>query len=145
MSLPQTLDPDASLAAPARILFTLERANRALPYVGRVVADVRETYARIVGLRRELEAAPTPEAGADLEAAYAKAMDRLGDLVDELHAVGVELRDFERGEVDFPALSEGGEVSLCWSPEQEAIAQWRDDEPGARARPIATLPGLLAA
>ncbi|MEM7681566.1 MAG: DUF2203 domain-containing protein [Planctomycetota bacterium] len=145
MAPQQTVEANYGPLADTRTLFTLERAQSALPYVSRVVVDVRETYARIVALRRELESAPNAETATELESAYAASMDRLGDLVDELHAVGVELRDFERGEVDFPARSLDGEISLCWDPEQPSIAHWRDDEPGARTRPIATMPDLLAA
>ncbi len=36
------------------------------------------------------------------------------DYVQELHALGVELKDYYTGLVDFPAWMNGHEVYLCW-------------------------------
>ena len=86
ITTPLTLDPDKKC-------FTVAQANSALPYVSRVVEDITQVYARIIELRRGADRPEGPEP--DTEKEYEKTMDRLSELVDELHAVGVELKDFD--------------------------------------------------
>jgi len=57
-------------------------------------------------------------------------------LVDHLESLGIELRDLDRGLVDFPGLRNGQAVWLCWLLEEPAIAFWHPlDEGFASRRP----------
>ncbi len=113
-------------------IFSLAQANNALPYVSRVVEDITVVYARIIELRRGADhpVGPTP----DTEKEYEATMDRLSELVDELHAVGVELKDFELGLVDFPAIHEGRDVLLCWKRGESDIGHWHEVDAGLAGR-----------
>jgi hypothetical protein len=51
-----------------------------------------------------------------------------------LHLVGVELKDFERGLVDFPALHQDREVLLCWHRGEDEIAFWHELDAGFGGR-----------
>ncbi|MEM6854194.1 MAG: DUF2203 family protein, partial [Planctomycetota bacterium] len=67
------------------------------------------------------------------EREYETTMDRLGGLVDELHGAAVELRDFELGRVDFPAVHDDQEIMLAWRIGELAVTRWHyaqsdDDE-----------------
>ena len=120
--------------------FSIDEANRALPYVQRVVDDVVEVYGHIVELRRRLEDLGAGDAALELERQYEHAMDRLGDLVDELHLVGVELKDFEKGLVDFPAACAGREVLLCWQRGEKRVAHFHELDAGyADRQPVDAL------
>lgn len=131
ITTPLTLDPDKKY-------FTVAQANRALPYVSRVVEDITQVYARIIELRRGADRPEGPEP--DTEKEYEKTMDRLSELVDELHAVGVELKDFELGLVDFPAIHEGRDVLLCWKRGEADIGHWHEVDAGLAGRqPVAML------
>jgi hypothetical protein len=67
-------------------------------------------------------------------------MDRLGELVDELHAVGVELRDFELGLIAFPCDHDDRTVLLSWQPEEDGVGHFHEqDESVAERRPIVEL------
>lgn len=126
-----TLEPDKKV-------FTLALANRALPYVSRIVDDITSVYARIIELRRGADKPGGPDPDAERE--YEKTMDRLGELVDELHAVGVELKDFELGLVDFPAIHQGRDVLLCWKRGEQTIDHWHEIDAGLSGRqPVALL------
>jgi hypothetical protein len=114
--------------------FTLASANRAVTYVARVVEDVAEAYSQIVELRRRIEHAGPDQFSPRLEADYDSAMDRLGSCIDELHAVGVELKDFEQGLVDFPALHQEREIHLCWKRGEKKITYWHELEAGFAGR-----------
>lgn len=125
-------------------LFTLDHANRALPYVVRVVDDISEVYGRIIELRKRADAPGGPDTEAERE--YEQMMDRLGELVDELHAVGVELKDFELGLVDFPAIHQGREVLLCWKRGEPSIEHWHELDAGLSGRqPVSILDERVAA
>jgi hypothetical protein len=56
------------------------------------------------------------------------------DAVEELHALGVILRDVEHGIVDFPHLRDGREVFLCWKLGEERISYWHELDSGFNAR-----------
>ena len=114
--------------------FTVLEANRALPYVSRIVEDVTRVYGRIVELRGQLERA-APSGDADkIEPQYESLMDRLSDLIDELREVGVDLKDFQKGLVDFPALHEDREVQLCWKKGEDQIEYWHEADAGYAGR-----------
>jgi hypothetical protein len=61
-------------------------------------------------------------------------MDHLSELVDELRVVGVELKDFEKGLVDFPAVHEGREVFLCWHWGEDKVQTWHEIDAGYAGR-----------
>lgn len=103
---------------PAVKTFTLTEARRALPYVRRVVRDIVATYA-IVSLLKEIHDTE-PE---NYEEKYYARMDRLSDLCSELEAVGVEVKDFQTGCVDFPSKLYGTAIFLCWTLGEDDI-QW---------------------
>ncbi len=121
-----------------KTVFTLDQANRALPYVSRVVDDITAVYSRIIDLRRSADKPGGPNSESERE--YEKTMDRLGVLVDELHAVGVELKDFELGLVDFPAIHQGRDVLLCWKRGELKIDHWHEVDAGLSGRqPVSIL------
>ena len=119
---------------PGKKYFDLDEAERALPYVSRVVQDLMDCYGRVVGIRRQIEHIHSRQSQEHLEAQYETAMDELGDLVDELHQVGVELKDFEKGMVDFPSVHEEREVYLCWQQGEEHVTAWHETDAGLTGR-----------
>ena len=138
------LENDTTLTPPSpevdKRYFTVDQANRALPYVSRIIDDVISVYARIVELRRRLERHDDADTSAiKIERDYEGAMDRLGELVDELHFVGVELKDFERGLVDFPAVHEEREILLCWHRGEDEVSHWHEVDAGVGGRQSVTL------
>jgi hypothetical protein len=108
--------------------FTLDEANRSLTYLTPIAADIAAVYQQILELRSELDNLDPGELREVTEREYRQTMDRLGELVDELHAVGVELRDFERGRVEFPASHDGQDILLIWERGESEIQSWRDPE-----------------
>ena len=52
----------------------------------------------------------------------------------QLEAVGVLLRDAQRGLVDFPAIRDGEEVYLCWLVNEPEIGYWHPLDTGILGR-----------
>lgn len=124
--VPAVATPSAS--APGRKTFSVEEANRALPYISRVAVDIAEVYSQVIELRGELENLDDGDLRNLTEREYETTMDRLGGLVDELHNAGVELRDFELGRVDFPAAHADRLIMLAWQTGETAVTHWHDAE-----------------
>lgn len=117
-----------------RKYFTVDQANRALGYVSRVVGDLCQAYREAVSLQQRMEM-PMPDEQSDaLQADYERAIGRLNGYVDELHEVGVELKDYEQGLVDFPAVHHDREVYLCWKLGEAAIVAWHEVNAGFAGR-----------
>jgi hypothetical protein len=136
-------------------LFTIEEANRALPLVRRIVADLRDDYQawRELMARYEIIAAGTRAyLGEDqhevaLRHELAERAARLDGLLEELKAVGCELKDFELGLVDFYALLDDRLVFLCWRLGEPRIEYWHEVDAGAAGRqPVnqTLFPGILS-
>ena len=128
-------EPKAKSAPrPGRRYFTLDEANRAVPYVTRIMNDVRQTYRHAVALQQQLER-PLPGDDTDrVQNDYERAVDELNRYVDELHTVGVELKDYDMGLIDFPAMHQGREVCLCWRSGEEQIVAWHEMDAGFSGR-----------
>ncbi len=117
-----------------RKYFTVDQANAALGYVSRVVGDLCAAYHRAVRLQRRMEF-PMPEPESDaLRVEYDRIIDQLNRYVDELGEVGVALKDYEVGLVDFPAVHEGREVYLCWKLGEGRIEAWHEVDAGFAGR-----------
>ena len=126
---------------PQKKYFSLEEANKSLPYVSRIIDDITGCYERASRLRQRIEL-PRPEDEVDeLRDEFDVEMDKLQELTDELSIVGVELKDYERGLIDYPAIHNGREVYLCWQKGEDKIAAWHEVDAGYAGRQdVSTLP-----
>ncbi len=120
-------------------LFSLEEANALLPTVRSIVVDMTRAHAFVLKHRA---AAQHAAAGAQLGggampggARYALTLLRLAERAGELETLGVQVKDFARGLIDFPSLRDGRVVLLCWqSGEGEQIEWWHEVEAGFAGR-----------
>ncbi|MAE63393.1 MAG: hypothetical protein CMJ18_03905 [Phycisphaeraceae bacterium] len=124
---------------PGKKYFTIHEANRAVPYVSRVADDISDRYQRAVRIRQQIEHPDPADSLDELREQYEMLMDELNEFIDELALVGVELKDFERGLIDFPALHERREVYLCWQRGEDAILAWHEIDSGFSGRQDASL------
>jgi hypothetical protein len=125
-------------------LYTPELANRALPYVRRIVEDLVAEHRKWSDVVRELELlaareradAPDPRAAELRRLAQVSAAD-IDGFLGELASLGVECKGYDVGLVDFPAVIDGREVFLCWRLGEPAVAHWHDRDAGfAGRRPL---------
>jgi hypothetical protein len=134
-----------------RRCFTVEKANRSLVLIRRVIADVIIDYQQMLDLQEIVESACACGQG-DHIGRYrddlAETVGRLQRCLEELNELGVEIRDWGLGVVDFPAMADGREVYLCWQFGEPSVLFWHEINAGDAGRqPIDTLPAssLLAA
>ena len=101
----------------AKRTFTLAEANRSLVLVKRIVADIIDEHARLLDLQEALDAAEAVGSGEQCEEIrlnLIRSAGRLRSCLVELDNVGVELKDWSMGVVDFPCIAAGRPVLLCW-------------------------------
>jgi hypothetical protein len=136
---PQFLTPKPVSASTHPRRFTLAQANRSLPLVKRIVGDIVRTHEKVTALQAALTDAK-PKAQPPIQTDLDKTIEQLQNYVDELHEIGVDLKDFQMGLVDFLGRHQGRDVSLCWKLGEPAIAYWHELQTGFAGRqPVSTL------
>jgi hypothetical protein len=124
--------------------FTVAQANATLPLVRAIVRDITEMYH---GLRERQErlsrvqAQPRGSPGEAyqeelelIEAALQRDQERILECEAELNGLGIELKDYRVGLVDFRSLRDGREVYLCWRLGEPEVAYWHELDAGFAGR-----------
>jgi hypothetical protein len=119
-------------------LFSVEEANALLPTARRIVEAARRDHASLVAAQEEARAAAAcaqhnggMEGGGD----YIAALVGLAESAGQLEALGVQLKDYARGLIDFPSMRDGRVVLLCWQlGEGDHLEWWHDLEAGFAGR-----------
>ncbi len=62
------------------------------------------------------------------------AMGEINMALQSILHLEVQVKDFDRGLIDFPAIREGREVLLCWELKERDIEYWHDLETGYTGR-----------
>lgn len=109
--------------------FTLAEADRSLVLVRRVVADIVQHYTRLVDLQESIDAAQASGAYEQCETSQRQLVEvaqRLQAFAEELDVVGVELRDWITGVVDFPCMIDGREACFCWRLGEDHVEYWHE-------------------
>lgn len=127
-------------------LFSEDEANEALevvePLVERLVAArgrfVSEGQ-RLAQLRRKVAGnggGLEPSRVQEAQDAVEEVANEIGLLVADLEAAGVQVKDLDRGLVDFPARhpESGDLVLLCWHLGEDRVAYWHGLEEGFAGR-----------
>ncbi|MEI6232299.1 MAG: DUF2203 domain-containing protein [Planctomycetota bacterium] len=128
----------------ARIkLYTVDEAERTLPLVKRIVRDIMTNFdeheKRLIE-RKKLPLTPPP-GGSVEDAAFAleREMDTFRDEVlrcqRELETMGIELKDYRIGLLDFYSRYDGRIVFLCWkNDEGDNLRYFHDIQAGFPGR-----------
>ena len=122
--------------------FTLPDANRTLPLVKRIVADIMSVYPQWKDLVAQYEliaAQARPEWGEspqqlDLKAQIDVMAAKINGFLGELAQIGCEFKDFDKGLVDFHGRLEEREILWCWKFGEERITFWHELEAGFNGR-----------
>jgi hypothetical protein len=120
-------------------IFTIQEANALLPSVRLILAKIQRAHRRLAQYRDEArkaaEAAEQGGGGIEDGVAYAYVLTEMTSQMSELDTLGVQLKDFERGLVDFPSLRDGRVVLLCWQMgEGDELEWWHDVDAGFAGR-----------
>jgi len=124
-----TLDEAQSLLPIAESL--LNRALEARQAAEELDDELTSLMRRIVAQGgMQINAADVQRRRSTLEALIQRAKDSL----QELDAIGVQVKDLDSGLLDFPCDLEGETVLLCWKRGEPRIGFWHRMEDGFRGR-----------
>ena len=120
-------------------IFTVQEANALLPNVRSILAKIQQAHKNVSRYSNEAkkaaDAAERGGGGMVDGVLYARLLTKLTILMTELEGMGVQLKDYERGLVDFPSLREGRVVLLCWQlGEGDELEWWHDVDSGFAGR-----------
>lgn len=120
-------------------LFTVEEANALLPSVREILQRIQRSRRRLARYRAKAKlAAEGAERGGGGMAngmQYAMILTNFTEEMSELENLGVQLKDFDRGLVDFPSLRDGRVVLLCWQlGDGDELEWWHDLDTGFNGR-----------
>lgn len=119
-------------------IFTVQEANELLPIIVPKLRALKSRYAVINSMRDSAKAAAVAsEFGGGMEGGsnYVQNLYEIGRITTELNDLGIQLKDYSRGLIDFPSLREGRIVLLCWQlGENEQIEWWHEQEGGFAGR-----------
>ncbi len=113
----------------------LRRAQAAGARAGELEREMHELNQRIFlagGMR--VDVAQAARRRTEREKALQEARDTLA----EMDEIGVQVKDLEKGLLDFPSVMEGQDVLLCWQLGEREIGYWHTPEDGfAGRKPLA--------
>ncbi|HVR36260.1 MAG TPA: DUF2203 domain-containing protein [Methylomirabilota bacterium] len=116
--------------------YTREQARDLLP-------RVREWLERLFRLRDELReldrklsslVGAGDDIGGSLVNRWLRVLAETKRVLSEFQSREIQIKDVDRGLVDFPAILGGREVFLCWEKDDQDIEYWHDLDSGYAGR-----------
>jgi hypothetical protein len=125
--------------------FTLGEAQTLLPVLEALLRKAQAAGARAGELESEMQQLTqriflsggmhvNVAQAAKRRASREKALEEARDTLTEIDEIGVQVKDLEKGLLDFPCILDGKTVLLCWKLGEKEIGYWHTTEDGFAGR-----------
>ena len=116
--------------------FTREEATALLPQIRDWLHKLREARAALEVSDKRLNSLmhSGQDLGGDLVNRWVKLLAEMQETLGEFRKREIQIKDLDRGLIDFPAIIGGREVFLCWEQDEETVEFWHDLETGYGGR-----------
>ena|SRR5579871_5790033 len=116
--------------------YTREEARALLPQIRLWLDQLSATRGQLQKTEEQMQEllAKGYDLGGPSVSRWLRMLVRVKDLIDEFQSREIEIKDIERGLVDFPAFVGGKEVFLCWEKDEDDIEFWHDLTSGYAGR-----------
>ncbi len=116
--------------------YTREEARSMLPQVRHWLENLSSALKKLetYNSRLEREQGLGGDLGGPLVDNSLRALLEYQKALQNFQTAQIQVKDVERGLVDFPAFIGGREVFLCWEKEEEDIEFWHDVDTGYAGR-----------
>ena len=116
--------------------YSRDEARRLLPAIRRWLAAVRRLRRTLAKAERRLEPllGEGADAGGEIVTAWVRTLADINDQFHQFRKREIQIKDLDRGLIDFPAILEDKEVFLCWEDGEEDIEYWHDLDGGYAGR-----------
>jgi hypothetical protein len=118
-------------------LFTLGEARGLLPRLRKLLARLSSEREVLISMRDEVNRAREKSefgGGTRVGPSYLMHLMAFSEIVQEIESLGVLVKDFGTGLVDFPHELDGRIVYLCWKPDEDEIGWWHEVDSGFAGR-----------
>ena len=116
--------------------YSVEEAREMLPQIRAWFSEINALTGRIHETDQDF--GPRIKAGEDLGGMAVsqriRDMARVHSILREFHSREIQVKDLQRGLIDFPTLLDEREIFLCWEHAENDITQWHDLESGFAGR-----------
>jgi hypothetical protein len=116
--------------------YTRDEARALLPQVRewlKRLSQLREQFGKCDSRISALLAAGN-DIGGESANTWVKLLCQIKTVLNEFHNREIQMKDLERGLIDFPAIIGGREVFLCWEQDEDDIEFWHDLDTGYAGR-----------
>jgi hypothetical protein len=125
-------------------LFSVEQAEALLPQLEEILLEMQRCKREIDGVRGDLGQAAQSATGnghvkdegtlGEKRRRAEAFVEQLNAGLQQINALGVELKDIDQGLLDFPHERDGRVVNLCWKLGEARIAWWHELDSGFAGR-----------
>jgi len=119
-----------------KIHYSRDEARALLPHVRLWLTRVQQLREVLVKGEESLGRLMTQgrDVGGPEVNAWLREVADMQEALREFQRRDIQLKDLDRGLVDFPALMDGKEVFLCWERDEDDIEFWHDLDAGYAGR-----------
>ena len=128
-------------------LYTPQDANKALPEVKRMFANITAQKNKVVAIQQEIQV--IIDSGSPF-GAFLEKKQKLNTMVTELYksieqleGLGVMIKSVDEGLLDFPSKRFDEEVWLCWKAGEDEIKFWHGKDEGFMGRKPLETTGMI--
>jgi hypothetical protein len=116
--------------------YTREEARALLPKIKKWLDELSATKAQIDAHDRKLSKALGlgDDLGGTMVNKYVNLLVQCRDILQKFAEREIQIKDLDRGLIDFPAFVGGKEVFLCWEKGEDDIEFWHDLDTGYSGR-----------
>ena len=116
--------------------YTVEEARALLPQLRQWLAELNRAREKITQLDQRLGPLLSGgyDAGGGMVNDWIRHLAAIKKVLDHFKTREIQIKDLERGLVDFPAVLGGREVFLCWEQDEDDIEFWHDLDTGYAGR-----------
>ncbi len=116
--------------------YTLDQARALLPQIRQWLKQMMDLRGVLEEHDKKVEALMEPgcDVGGPLVNRWVEVMGNIKEVLLEFQRREIQIKDLDRGLIDFPAVIGGREVFLCWEQDEEDIEFWHDLDAGYAGR-----------
>lgn len=116
--------------------YTIEEARALLPQLRQWLAELSRSRHKVSQLDQRLSQIVNGgcDAGGNIVNDWIRHLASIKRVLDHFKTREIQIKDLDRGLVDFPSVLAGREVFLCWEQDEEDIEFWHDLDTGYAGR-----------
>ncbi len=128
-------------------LYTTQDANKALPEVKRMFANITAQKNKVVSTQQEIQL--IIDSGSPFNRFIQKKQElnamvtELYKAIEQLEGIGVMIKSVDEGLLDFPSKRFDEEVWLCWKAGEDEIKFWHAKDEGFMGRKPLETTGMI--